>query len=263
MDRQRFGRSVRALRQRLGWRQVDLAQKCGLSQGVVSRLERGELARLSTVAVERLAIALGAELDMRLRWRGEDLDRLLDAPHAAVVDRVVEILEPLGWQCAVEVTFAVAGERGSVDVLAWHQASRSVLVVEAKSVVPDLQAMLGSLDRKSRRAPRLAADRGWRSAVVVARVVALPDTTTNRRRARLYGATLKAAFPWGGREFRRWLAEPNSGAAGPAGLSALWFLSDMTVLTATRRRRIRRRQATCCRVKARPRHAQPEAPRRS
>jgi transcriptional regulator with XRE-family HTH domain len=222
---------------------VDLAQKCGLSQAVVSRLERGELARLSTVAVERLAIALGAELDIRLRWRGEDLDRLLDAPHAAVVDRVVEILEPLGWQCAVEITFAVAGERGSVDVLAWHQGSRSVLVVEAKSVVPDLQAMLGSLDRKSRLAPRLAADRGWRSAVVVARVVALPDTTTNRRRARLYGATLKAAFPWGGREFRRWLAEPNSGAAGPAGLSALWFLSDMTVLTATRRRRIRRRQS--------------------
>src|ERR1035437_1797860 len=116
MDRQRFGRSVRALRQRLGWRQADLAARSGLSQPVVSRLESGQLARLSTVSLERLANALGAGGDLRLRWRGEELDRLLDAPHAAVVDRVVEILQPLGWQCAVEVTFAVAGERGSVDV---------------------------------------------------------------------------------------------------------------------------------------------------
>jgi transcriptional regulator with XRE-family HTH domain len=235
---------VRALRQRLGWRQTDLAARGGLSQGVVSRLERGELARLSVASIERLAVALGAELDVRLWWRGEELDRLLDAPHAAVVDRVVDVLTSLGWRCAVEVTFAISGERGSVDVLAWNPGSSWVLVVEAKSVIPDLQSMLGSLDRKTRLAARLASERGW-PADGVARVVVLPDTATNRRRAGRYGSILGAAFPMGGRDFRRWLAEPIRGcrdlAQGRApAVSAMWFLSDMTVLTTTRRRRVRK-----------------------
>jgi hypothetical protein len=33
-----------------------------------------------------IAIALGAKVGVTLRWKGEQLDRLIDAAHAAIVD---------------------------------------------------------------------------------------------------------------------------------------------------------------------------------
>lgn len=233
MDEQRLGRSIRALRHRLGWRQSDLAIKCGLSQSAVSRLERGHLAGSTFDAVERAVAALGAELDVRIRWRGEELDRLLDAVHAAMVDRLIETLKPMGWQCVAEVTFMVAGERGSVDLLAWHEPSRRLLIVEAKSVVPDMQQMLSAFDRKARLGPTIAARRGW-PVSGVARAIVLAGTTANRRRVEAFSATLRSALPNDGRTMRRWLADP----IGPCP-AALWFLSDSRVLTTIRRRRIR------------------------
>src|ERR1035437_7252070 len=153
MDRQRLGRSVRALRQRLGWRQEDLARRCSVSQSTVSRIERGMVAGTGLDAIERVVVGLGGELDVRVRWRGEDLDRLLDAVHAAIGERLVELLEALGWRCVAEVTFWIRGEKGSIDLLAWHPATGRLLVVETKSVVPDLQQMLASPDRQVRLAP--------------------------------------------------------------------------------------------------------------
>ncbi len=68
-------------------------------------------------SVQRLVSSLGAELDVRVRWRGEELDCLLDATPAAIGVTLVEILTGCGWKCDVKVTFAIRGELGSVDVL--------------------------------------------------------------------------------------------------------------------------------------------------
>ena len=53
-------------------------------------------------------------------------------------------LRALGWEVVLEATFFIRGERGSIDILGWHATSRVVLVIEVKSVVPDIQAMLAS-----------------------------------------------------------------------------------------------------------------------
>jgi hypothetical protein len=196
-------------------------------------VERGLFVGTSIGAVERVVVGLGAELDVRVRWHGEELDRLLDAAHAAMVERLIEILVPLGWQCAAEVTFVIGGGRGSVDVLAWHERSGRLLVVETKSVVPDLQQMLGAFDRKVRLAPTIAARRGWRSTGV-AKAIALAGTPTNRRRAEQFAATLRSVLPSDGATMRRWLADP----VGPSP-AAVWFLSDGHVMTTIRRRRVR------------------------
>jgi transcriptional regulator with XRE-family HTH domain len=248
VDRQRFGRSVRALRQRLGWRQSDLAGRCGLAQATVSRIERGRVEGTPIGPLEGLIVALGGELEVRVRWRGEELDRLLDSAHAAINERIVEMLLAAGWDCAAEVTFCIGREMGSVDVLAWHRPTGRLLVVETKSVVPDLQAMLGSLDRKVRLGPAIAAQRGWR-ATGVAKAIALAATAANRGRARRFGATLGAVLPQDGRELRRWVADP----AGPCP-AALWFITDMKVMTAAKRRRIRAGTRQLCQPAI---HAQP------
>lgn len=53
-------------------------------------------------------------MDVRLLWRAEGLDRLLDKGHADLVDRMIDLLTAMGWTAAAEVSFSIRGERGSV-----------------------------------------------------------------------------------------------------------------------------------------------------
>ncbi len=99
---------------------------------MVSRLERGRIAAMAVGSVREIAQALDAEVLLVVRWRGGELDRLLDEGHATLVGRAVEILQSLGWETRSEVSYSVYGERGSIDVLAWHAPTRTLLVVEVK-----------------------------------------------------------------------------------------------------------------------------------
>ena len=63
-----------------------------------------------------------------LLFRGAELDRLLDEGHAALLGAVARRLEALGWEVRPEVSFAVFGERGSIDLVAWHATSGTLLV---------------------------------------------------------------------------------------------------------------------------------------
>lgn len=178
-----------------------------MSRSVIGRTERGEADRVAVHTLQRVAAALGARLELRLLWHGEGLDRLLDGRHAALVDRTLAILRAAEWLTAAEVSFAIRGERGSVDVLAIHPASSSLLVVEVKSVVPDMQAMLVALDRKGRLGREIARGRGW-SANSVTRLLVLPDDRTARRRVDMLATTFAAALPARTVEVRRWLKRP-------------------------------------------------------
>ncbi len=167
--------------------------------------------------LQRMAEALGADLGVRLRWHGEELDRLLDQAHAELVDAMLALLGRLGWDTAVEVSFSKWGERGSLDILAVHPRSGLILVVEVKSVIPDAQSMLFALDRKTRLAPEIARDRGW-ACHRTARLLVVAESSTSRRRVAALDQTFRVAFPQTGRSVRQWLREPS----GP--MSGLLFL---------------------------------------
>ena len=183
-------------------------------------MELGDCALLPLGVIEHIVVAVGGSLDLLLRWHGEGLDRLLDEAHAGLVERLVAMLRAAGWDVAVEVSFSRFGERGSIDVLAWHPGLRALAVFEVKSVTPDMQAMLVGLDRKGRLAPTIARERGW-DPVAVARILVLGDTSTNRDRLARHASTIDAALPARTREVRRWLADP----AGP-GIAGVLFLRD-------------------------------------
>ncbi len=163
--------------------------------------------------LERIAWAVDAGLRIEVMWNGENLARLLDEEHAGIVEALIGKLRSLGWTAVAEVSFAIYGERGSIDILALHPATRTCLVVEVKSVVPDLQAMLSALDRKRRLAPRIARERGWEIAVV-GTILALPSTMTSRRRIAAHTETFSVSFPASPPEVRRWLREPRGAIAG-------------------------------------------------
>jgi hypothetical protein len=146
---------------------------------------------------------------------------LLDARHSALAGFVAEQLKAAGWNAAPEASYSIYGERGSVDLLAWHRPSHSLLVVEVKTQIVDLQDLLGSVDRKRRLAPAIAAERGWRGASRTSVWVVLSDTRTNRRRLAAHRALLRAAFPADGRTIAAWLRVPANAMA------ALSFMPEM------------------------------------
>lgn len=213
MDVIRFGLGLRALRRRRRWTQEQLATKAGVSRSVIWRLERGRADRVAIHTLVGAAAALGARIDIRLLWQGEGLDRLLDAGHADLVERTLALIGSSEWEVATEVSFDVRGERGSIDILAFHAASGTLLVIEVKSVVPDMQAMLHGIDRKARLAPEIGRARGWR-IVRVARLLVLPDDRTARRRVTEHQATFRAALPDRTAAVRRWLRTPDGTLAG-------------------------------------------------
>lgn len=231
----RFGRGIRALRHRRGWRQVDLANAAGVSQSVVADLELGRGRRMATETYDKVAGALDARAEIWLSWKGEALDRLLDGDHAVLVEAIAVRLRAAGWEVRAEVSFWIRGERGSVDVLGWHATSRTVLVVEVKSVVPDVQAMLFSLDRKARLGIEIAASVGW-DARVVGRLLVIGEDRTARRRVEEHRATFEASFPDRFSRVRRFLVAP-----APPPLRGLVFLPVAAQSGIRRRHRVARR----------------------
>lgn len=221
MDGRRVGRQLRALRLRANKRQRDVSADAGVSRQLIAKVESGAIHGLTLGSLVRIGAALGATVDVVVRWRGEGLDRLLDAAHAALVEQVVRILRALGWETAVEVSFNIRGERGSVDVCALHRATATVLIVEVKTVVPDAGSMLETLDRKARLGAEIARSLGWPCSEV-ARLLVIGDSTTARRRVALLGGTFASALPDRAVGVRRWLQRPS----GP--LAGLWFLPYAT-----------------------------------
>jgi hypothetical protein len=194
----------------------------------VSRIERALIAGLQVGDVTRCFETLGARLELVATWHGAGLDRVLDEGHARLAGQVASLLRELGWQVEVEVSFSHYGDRGSIDLLAWHVAAQMLLVVEIKTEVGSVDGLLRPLDVKVRLAPSVARARfGW-PATRVARVVVLPEERSVRRTVERHAAVMSAALPARSRDVRRWLralGEPISG---------LWFLSPDRSVSVTR-----------------------------
>jgi transcriptional regulator with XRE-family HTH domain len=219
MTDQKVGRVVRALRRRLGWRQLDLGRKADCSQSMISLVERGHLDRVSLRAVRRILGALDASAMLAIEWRAGALERLLDEDHATVEGIVAEVLRRGGWTVMTEVTYSHFGERGSYDILAYHPGAKALLVVEVKTDLPSIEATNRKLDEKARLAPIIALQRFEWKATGASRLLVMPDDRTLRRRVARHARLMDAALPARSVEVRRWLAAPADPLAG------IWFMS--------------------------------------
>jgi transcriptional regulator with XRE-family HTH domain len=119
----RLGRALRTLRRRKGMGQVSLARNAGVSHTLVSRLERGHVEGVSVKSLRAVFEALGASVSITPFWEGAGLDRLLDEEHALLAGRFSQVLQKYGWTVETEVSYSRYGERGSIDLLAYHQPS--------------------------------------------------------------------------------------------------------------------------------------------
>lgn len=216
----RLGLVIRALRRRKGWRQLDLARAAHVSQSQVSRIERGHGDSVTGEVLRRVVGAVEGRLIVDVRWRGGEIERLLDAGHARLVDAIAAHLRIAGWDVRVEVTYETFRASGSIDVLAWHAATCTLLVIEVKTEVTSAEATLRKLDEKERLASAVAANRfGWR-AVSVSRLLVLEASSTNRRRIATHGSLFDGALPVRDDAVRRWIRSPSVAMAGRLFVSA-------------------------------------------
>lgn len=225
MDDVRIGAVVRALRIRAGMRQIDLARAAGVSQSMVSAIECGQVETSTIRTVRRVCAVLGARFDGQMSWRGADLDRLLDARHASLVEAAVRMLRRLEWESLVETTYSIYGERGSIDILGARKAFRAVVVEKIKSDIPRLEETIRKLDEKERLVTRqIATERfGWKP-ISVGRILILPDTDRARRLVRTHAEVLDVAFPArGDDDVRGWLRRPLGTMSG------ILFVADASI----------------------------------
>jgi transcriptional regulator with XRE-family HTH domain len=217
VDDQRLGGLVRVLRIRRGLRQVDVALLAGVSDQTVSRIERGHIESLSVSALRRVARVLEARLELTIRSRSGDIERFGSAAHSALVETVITALREAGWTARPEVSFSVAGERGLIDIVAWHAPTRSLLLIEIKTEVVDVGEAIGTFDRKRRLAAVIARQLGFDPSSVSAALV-IADTHTNHRRVQEHAATFGGTLQHSGQRLRAFVARP----AGSIEALAFW-----------------------------------------
>lgn len=209
--------AMRALRARRRWRQQDLGARAGLSRDAVSRAETGDLDGLTVRSLSRLTDALGAQLVLEIRWQGADLDRLIDRAHAHIEEAAAQRLASRGWGVHAEVSFNHYGDRGSCDLVAWHAATATLLIVEVKSRLGNLQETLHRLDVKARLGAVLARQLGCPTPRAVVRALVVADDRTARRILKRHAALFNQ-FDVRGRAAGEWLRAPSPRANG-----LLWF----------------------------------------
>jgi len=202
---------------------------------VISRLERGAIESMSLGTLLRVARGLDVQITITARSRGADLDRLVHAGHASLHESVARWFgtELPTWVLEPEVTFSIYGERGIIDILAWHAGRRALLVIELKTDVVEVETLISQMGRRRRLARQIAADRGWDPLTVSVWVIVAAGRTNRARLAR-HRAVLRNAFPTDGRTVGSWLRDPDRAIAA----LSLWDRSGVPVAA---RHRVRRR----------------------
>jgi len=209
VDTARAGLRLRAVRIKKGLRQLDVALRAGVSRSVVSRIERGDFGTVQLETIVEVARALGARVELNVTFLGADMDRLVNARHSALHESVARFfLKLAGWVIVPEVSYSFYGERGVIDILAWHAPTRTLLVIELKTAIVDVNQVMAKIDQKHRLAGRIARERGWHPAMVASWLI-IAESSANRRAVARHRATLRAAFPVDGRTMRSWLRHPD------------------------------------------------------
>ena len=194
---------------------MDLARAAGVSASTVGRVERGQIGGLSHAVLRCVCAALEIQVDLVVRWRGAEADRLLARRHDLLAEDVTRQLVGLTWELRSEVSFSIYGERGVIDLLAWHAGTASLLVIELKTEIVDAGAMLATLDRKRRLAPEIARGLGWEANAASVALITV-DTRTNRRRFGERSSMIRSVLPADGRALRGWLRTPRGSIAAAA-----------------------------------------------
>lgn len=181
---QRIGREIRDLRLEANLTQSALAAAAGIDKAHISRIERG-LVRPSLDVLVAIGACLGA--DLGVRFFPTIAPRLHDRFQAPMIDGLIRVLDSR-WIAQPEVPVPQA--HGVIDLVLREPANGTLVACECHSELRRLEIVMRRLAEKTMALRDLQG--GDRE---VSSLLLLRSTSATRQIARLYQATLAAAFP--------------------------------------------------------------------
>ncbi len=153
--------------------QAGLALRVGVTRSYIGTIRAGRR-QPDVHVIEAIADALGMDLEVVARVPiVHDRPRPRDAVHARCSGYVDRRLRTVGLETAREVEVVHGRSHGWIDLLAFDQRTRTLLVIDIKTRIDDLGAIERQLSWYERSAGEVGRSLGWRSRVVRSWLVVL------------------------------------------------------------------------------------------
>lgn len=225
-----LGASLRSSRQRRRCTQAGLADRAGVSASSVSRIERGIGGGQTLDTWQRLALAAGSPLIVKLHR--DPIEEPSDAGHLAMQELVLRLGRRIGLARTFELASRPSEPWRSTDVGLRDDRRRRLWLIECWNSIGDIGAGARSTTRKVAEAEAFAVAVGGERAYRVASCWVLRDTRRNRDLVRRYPEVFAARFPGSS---RRWVDALTAGAEDPGAPGLIWCDRDAIRLFAWRR----------------------------
>ncbi|MGK2850428.1 MAG: helix-turn-helix domain-containing protein [Candidatus Limnocylindrales bacterium] len=204
-----FARLCRETRSILDITQRELAGAVGVSRPFISAIEAGR-ADPSLDLVQRIAAALGLEIDIASRPPVVAFPKPADQVHAWCSGHIDRRLRAAGWETRREQEIVLARAHGWIDLLAFDPRTRTLVIVEIKTRIDDLGAIERQLGWYERDAALIAQRHGWRPRRIATWLLVLASEEAEAV-LRDQREVLRLAFPARASDMRQVLA----GVDGP------------------------------------------------
>ena len=192
-----FARLCRETRSLLDITQEDLAAAVGVSRSHLAGIETGK-ANPTLDLVMRIGGALGLELQLVGRPPVIVEPRSTSLVHSRCSGYVGRRFRRDGWLTRREVEVVHGRWHGWIDLLAFHPATRTLVIVEIKTRLDDVGLIERQMAWYERSAHQIALRSGWRPARIASWLLLLEseevDATIRRERQLLLeGFPIRAA----------------------------------------------------------------------
>ena len=226
----RLGGELRAGRIRTRRTQAGLGGLVGLSQATSSRAERGNGGGLSLDAWQRVGLAVGRPLVVRLHH--EIGGETVDAGHLAVQELVLRLGRGAGYERTFELQTRPSDPWRSVDVCLRDDRLHCLILVECWNTFGDLGAAARATARKAAEMESLAATAWDGQGGSVASLWVVRASARNRALVARYPEIFAALFPGSSAD---WAGALTRGSAPPGLPGLVWCDLGATRLYPRRR----------------------------
>jgi transcriptional regulator with XRE-family HTH domain len=230
-----LGVGVRAGRKRLKLTQSELADRVGVHQTWISRIELGQGQAVPLHLWIRIGLVLGQPLAVTFsRMLGET--RLpADAGHLLIQESLLRLARATGRAATFELPTRPTDPARSVDVCVRDARHRVLIVEEAWNTFGDIGAAVRSTKRKSAEAVDLAETIDDGPAYRVATVWVVRDSAGNREVITRFPEILASTFTGSSRDWTRAL---TTEVAPPANPGLVWYDASTDRIREWRRPRV-------------------------
>jgi transcriptional regulator with XRE-family HTH domain len=188
-----LGGQLRGARERRRWTQLQLAERAGISRSALSDVENGRGGGNTLDTWQRLALASGRPLVVRLKR--DPLEDVADAGHLAMQELVLRLGRVAGFISSFELATRPAEPWRSTDVGLRDDRRRMLVLCECWNAFGDVGAAARSTTRKLHEAESLAVAIWGEAPHQVASVWIVRDTIRNRELTRRYPEVFRSRFP--------------------------------------------------------------------